>query len=66
MCPTLAEGNIPPVWASLLRGEGGRPPLPFMALVRNLRNLLMMGLPHMGGSWVWDFVWIVRNSVVEY
>mmetsp|Transcript_56622 Transcript_56622/g.98632 ORF Transcript_56622/g.98632 Transcript_56622/m.98632 type:complete len:872 (-) Transcript_56622:10-2625(-) len=39
------KGNLPTTWAALLCAkERGRYTLPYMALLRNLRNILLMGL----------------------
>jgi len=40
------KGNFPTTWAALLRAkdQNGRYTLPYMALLRNIRNILLMGL----------------------
>jgi len=41
------KGNAPPTWAALLtaKDDKDRHTLPYMALLRNLRNILLMGFP---------------------
>jgi len=41
------KGNVPSTWAALLRDKDERSnyTLPYMALLRNMRNVLLMGLP---------------------
>lgn len=43
-----ALGNRPEVWLSLIDSKK----LPFMAMLRNLRNLLLCGLPERAHDWV--------------
>merc|ERR1719395_374382 len=42
------DGNNPKTWAALLsnRDSKGHYTMPYMALIRNMRNILLSGLPH--------------------